>query len=57
VPKEREREREREKEKRKKERKRELSRYKECCFSFLPKPWWNKTGPFPRLRRVTYKAS
>jgi hypothetical protein len=50
-------EKRRKKRRKEKERKREILGYRECCFSFLLKPWRNKTRPLPRLRMVTYKAS
>jgi hypothetical protein len=43
-------------ERKKGEKKRELPGIRECCFSFLLKPWRNKIGPLPRLCRVTCKA-
>jgi hypothetical protein len=59
APEKRDGERERERRRRRKEKgkKGNLPRYRGCFFSFLLKPWQNKTGLLPRLCRVTYKAS
>jgi hypothetical protein len=53
-----EKEREKKKEEKGKGKKKiELLGFRECFFSFLLKPWRNRTGPLPRLCSVTYKAS
>jgi hypothetical protein len=45
----------REKRKEREKKKEGLLGFKECCFSLLLKPWWNKTRPLPTLPRITCK--
>jgi hypothetical protein len=44
-------------EKREKRKKGEIAGFRECRFSFLHMPWWNRIVPLPWLCRVICKTS